>query len=131
MLFTVSVASPTFSPSISSSTRDRDRIFGERPVAPLRSCIRPTKDEDRGMYERKEDLAREKRRADEKGKEETEIEKGRGRWRLQGYTRPERNPVRSRASECPPKVPTVPARGEAPALSHATPRYALTLYEQH
>lgn len=83
------------------------------------------------MYERKEDLAREKRRADEKGKEETEIEKGRGRWRLQGYTRPERNPVRSRASECPPKVPTVPARGEAPALSHATPRYALTLYEQH
>lgn len=65
-------------------------------------------------------------------REETEIERGRGRWRLQGYTRPEQSPVRSRERvEGPPKVPTVSARGEAPALSHATPRYALTLYEQH
>lgn len=57
------------------------------------------------------------------GRVETEIEKGRGRWRLQGYTRPEQGPASAsasrRASECarrgPPKVPTVPARGEAPA----------------
>lgn len=45
---------------------------------------------------------REGRRA---GREETEIEKGRGRWRLQGYTRPEQGPARSRERAS--------ARGEA------------------
>lgn len=36
------------------------------------------------------------------GREETEIEKGRGRWRLQGYTRPEQGPASAseRTSEC-------------------------------
>ncbi|KYN29633.1 hypothetical protein ALC57_00896 [Trachymyrmex cornetzi] len=63
-------------------------------------------DEDRETIkeERKEDFAREEdgrrdaRLSRQGGKGREEIEKGRGRWRLQGYTRPEQGP-RARASE--------------------------------
>lgn len=135
---------PAAAPRRAPSPRDRDRIFGRllrnagRPVASLRGVYTVDGDEgrsggrrgprdDRGEAERRlrERGGRAKRRAPlgRAGREETEIEKGRGRWRLQGYTRPEQGPASAsaseRTSECarrgPPKVPTVPARGEAPA----------------
>lgn len=100
--------------------RDQDRIFGRlhhytgRPVASLRGVYmadegRRPRDDQRGVERRlRKRGGRTKRRAPlgRARREETEIEKGRGRWRLQGYTRPEQGP-RARASE------RASARGEA------------------
>lgn len=84
-------------PTIRQDAPHRRRRW--RPDVPRRSSS-PTRSRSRILGGHTKRVAREGRGGTERRlgerREETEIEKGRGRWRLQGYTRPEQSPVRSR-----------------------------------
>lgn len=86
------------------------------------------RDAKRRRKEWKREDARARAREARARREETEIEKGRGRWRLQGYTRPEQGPS-ARASERASTRRGEEARLRFPrCLLAARPRLSLACY---